>query len=133
MTRVLESNTALLAKRVLIADASFEAAVALVLSGVFGRAHWWLNVDRSITLAGAVVFAVVAVGLGFIAFRPVISEQFIRILATANLAGGAAIWGAALLKWSRFEPGGHWLVAFVADGCLCLGALELLLLRRSRT
>ncbi len=120
-----------LMKRLLLADAGFEVLVAILLSGLVGRAHFWLNVERPITLVGALVFALVGIALAAVALSGRASEQFVRILAFANAAGGAAIWLAAALKWSQFEPGGHWLVAFVANGCLVLAALEYLALRRS--
>lgn len=120
-----------LMKRLLLADAGFEVLVAILLSGLVGRAHFWLNVERPITLVGALVFALVGIALAAVALSGRASEQFVRILAFANAAGGAAIWLAAALEWSQFEPGGHWLVAFVANGCLVLAALEYLALRRS--
>lgn len=119
-----------LVKRLLLADAGFELVVALLLSGLVGDAHFWLNVARGVTVTGALVFAVVGIVLAAAAFFPGMNEGFVRALAFANVAGGLAIWLAAALKWSEFEPGGHWLVAFVADGCLALGALEWLALRR---
>lgn len=119
-----------LVRRILLADAGFELVVAVLLSGLVGDAHFWLNVAQGITVTGAVVFAFVGVGLGIAAFHPRTDDAFVRIVAFANVAGGLAIWLAAALKWSQFEPGGHWLVAFVADGCLALGALEWLALRR---
>ena len=120
-----------LSRRVLLADAAFEAIVAVLLSGLVGRAHWWLNVERPVTLVGAIVFAVVAVLIAGAAFHPGTNERFVRALAFANLTGGLAIWVAAMLKWSQFEPEGHWLVAFVADGCLVFAALEFLTTRRA--
>ncbi len=119
-----------LVRLILIADAAFELLVAVLLSGIVGNAHFWLNVAREITVTGAIVFAVIGVGLGFAAFSPRTDARFVQALAFANVAGGLAIWLAAALKWSQFEPGGHWLVAFVADGCLALGALQWLALRR---
>lgn len=129
MNRPERALTPLL-KRILLADAGFELVVALILSGLAGDAHFWLNVAQEITVTGAVVFAIVGVALGVAAFHPRTNDGFVRVLAFANVAGGLAIWAAAALKWSQFEPGGHWLVAFVADGCLALGALEWLALRR---
>ncbi len=119
-----------LMRRIVLADAVFEFVVAVSLSGVVGNAYFWLNVDHGITVAGAVVFAAVGAGLAAAAFFPKTNQGFLQVLAFANIAGGLAIWLAAALKWSQFEPGGHWLVAFVADGCLALGVLEWLALRR---
>ncbi|MEO8540835.1 MAG: hypothetical protein ABI577_13930 [bacterium] len=119
-----------IARRLLLVDAGFEAVAAVLLSGLVGRAHWWLNVEKSVTLSGAIVFAVVAIGLAAASFAKATDERFLRGLAFANIGGGLAIWVAAGLKWSQFEPGGHWLVAFIADGCLLLGVLQVLVLRR---
>lgn len=119
-----------LMRRIVFADGAFEFVVALLLSGLVGNAHFWLNVDQGITVIGAVVFAAVGAGLVAAAFLPRANQGFLQVLAFANIAGGLAIWLAAALQWSQFEPGGHWLVAFVADGCLVLGALEWLALRR---
>ena len=119
-----------LMRRIVLADAAFEFVVAVSLSGLIGNAHFWLNVDQGITVIGAVVFAVVGAGLLAAALMPRTNQGFLQILAFVNIAGGLAIWLAAALKWSQFEPGGHWLVAFVADGCLGLGVLEWVALRR---
>ena len=119
-----------LSRRILLVDAAFETVVAVLLSGLVGRAHWWLNVERPVTLIGAGVFAVAAVVLAVAAFHPATNERFVRAIAFANLTSGLAIWIAAILKWSQFEDGGHWLVSFVADGCLVLAALQFLAIRR---
>ncbi len=119
-----------LLRRILIVDAGFEFVVAAVLAGVIGRAHWWLNVERSVVVSGAGLLAVAGVILTVAAFHRHTSERFVRSVAFANVVGSLAIWAAAAMNWSQFEPGGHWLVAFVADGCLVLGALELIVLRR---
>lgn len=118
------------ARRLLFADAAFEVFVALALSGALGRAHWWLNVERPVTMVAAFVFlaaALVLLGAGLNRATP---QSVLRPLAFANLAAGAAIWVGAIITWSRFEPEGHWLVGAVADGFLALGLLEYLALRR---
>ena len=96
-----------LVRRIVLADAGFELVVAVLLSGLVGDAHFWLNVAQGITLTGAIVFATVGLGLGLAVFHPRTDDGFVRVLAFANVAGGLAIWLAAALKWSQFEPGGH--------------------------
>jgi len=119
-----------LLRRILVADAAFEVVVALLLSGVVGSPAFWLNVTSGIIAVAAVVFAGVGVVLLGAAFYRRTTESFVRTLAFANVAGGAAIWLVAALRWSQFESEGHWVVAFIANGCLALGALEYLALRQ---
>ena len=102
----------------------------MLFSGLIGRAHFWLNVAQGITVTGAGAFALLGAGLAGAAIYRGTTESFVRVLAFANVASGTAIWLAALARWSQFEPEGQWLVAFVADGCLALGALQWLALRR---
>lgn len=125
-----DSKLSPLLRRLLLVDAAFEFVVAAMLSGVLGRPHFWLNVDRSVVLTGAALLAVVGVILAVSAFHRAATNGFVQNVAFANLVSGAAIWAAAALNWSQFEPGGHWLVAFIADGCIVLGALQLLALRK---
>lgn len=129
MTRLPAPLSPLL-RRIVLADAAFEFIAALLISGLVGKAHFWLNVAQGVTVTGAVAFALLGAGLAGAAIYRGTTEGFVRVLAFANVASGAAIWLAALARWSQFEPEGQWLVAFVADGCLALGALQWLALRR---
>jgi hypothetical protein len=118
------------ARRLLFADAAFEGFVALALSGALGRAHWWLNVERPVTIIAACVFlaaAAILLGAGLSRATP---QSVLRPLAFGNLAAGAAIWVGAVITWSRFEPEGRWLIGAIADGFLALGLLEYLAIRR---
>lgn len=126
-----DSKLSPLVRRLLLVDAVFEFVIAAVLAGVIGRAHFWLNVDRSVVLTAAALLAVVGVVLAVAAFHRAATNSFVQNVAFANIVGGLAIWAAAGLNWSQFEPGGHWLVAFIADGCIVLGVLELIALRKT--
>lgn len=119
-----------LVRKLLWADAGVEAVVAFVLVGIVGRPHWWLNVEREVTLAGAVVFAVAAVAIAVAAWHRRTSAQFVEYVAFGNVVGGLAVWLGAILRWDQFEPEGRWLIAAAADAFLVLGALELVALRK---
>ena len=119
-----------LVRKLLWADAAVEAAIALVLLGIVGRPHWWLNVEREVTVLGAAVFAVAAIAIAVAAWHRRTSAQFVEYLAFANIAGGVAVWIAAIARWSDFEPEGRWLIAAGADAFLLLGVLELVALRK---
>ena len=124
------SSLSPLIRKILWADAAVETVVALVLTGVLGRVHWWLNVERPVTLIAAAIFLTAAIAVGFAARYPKTSPEFVRYLAFANIAGGAALWLGAMLNWDRFEPEGAWLIAATADAFVVLGLLELFGLRR---
>ncbi len=120
-----------LVRRLLYLDAAIEFLFAVALTGLIGRVHFWLNVERPATLAGAVVFAVAGVAVLGLAIWRATPESAVRALATANVGGGVAVWVAALLNWSRFESEGQWLVIFAADLFIALGVLQLLALRKN--
>lgn len=119
-----------LLRKVLWADAAVELGIALMLTGMLGRVHWWLNVDQPVTLIAAGVFAVAAVAVAWMAWYPKTSPEWVRYVAFANIAGGAALWLGAMLNWDRFESEGAWLIAAVADAFVVLGLLELFALRQ---
>jgi|GEM_PF-2524957 len=119
-----------LTRKLLWADAAIEAVIAAVLLGVVGRPHWWLNVDRTVTLTGAAVFAVAAVAIGLAAWNRRTSAEFVQYLAFANIVGGLAVWAIAILRWDRFEDEGRSLVGAGADAFILIGIMELVALRR---
>lgn len=118
-------------RRVLFADAAVEGVVGLVLLGLVGRPHVWLDVDRRVTLIAAAVFFVATAAIAVAAVVPGTPRAFVRQVAFANVAGGVAIWGLALLDWDRFRPEGQWLIGATADAFIVVGALELIALRRT--
>jgi hypothetical protein len=120
-----------LVRRLLWADALIEAVIALVLAGLIGRAHWWLNVDRTVTLAGAALFAIAALVIAFAARDRRTSPEFVQYLGFANVAGGLALWVGAILRWDHFEDEGHWLIAAGADAFILIGILQLVALRKT--
>lgn len=119
-----------LIRKVLWADAAVELIVAIVLTGAVGRVHWWLNVERPVTLTAAAVFLAAGVAVGWLAWSASTSPALVRYLAFANIAGGAALWLGAMLNWDRFESEGAWLIAAVADAFVVIGLLELFALRQ---
>lgn len=123
------ANLTPLLRKVLWADAAVELVVAILLTGVAGRVHWWLNVERPVTLIAAAIFAAAAAAVAWLAWSPKTPSAWVRYLAFANIAGGAALWLGAMLNWDRFESEGAWLIAAVADAFIVLGLLELFALR----
>lgn len=117
-------------RRLLLADAALELLIALVLTGVAGRVHWWLNVERPVTLAAAGLFAIAAAAVGWLAVSRRASYEVVQYIAFANLIGGVAVWAGLVLDWDRFEPEGLWLVAASANAFLIFGVLGAVALRR---
>lgn len=114
----------------LIADAAFELACALVLALAAGRVGGWLDVATAIVYAAAAVFAAAALGVGLIARARRPEPRLTRWLGIANVAGGLLGWALMTLFWSSFQPAGRALLGSASDVFLALGLLELLALRR---
>ena len=119
-----------LLRRILWADAAVELALAIVLTGVVGRVHWWLNVERPVTVIAAAVFGAAAALVALMAWSRRTSPELVQYVAFANVVGGLAVWLGTVLNWDRFEPEGLWLIAAAANAFIILGALELIALRR---
>lgn len=107
-THLSRESLTSLTRKVLWADAAVELVVALVLTGAVGRVHWWLNVERPVTLIAAVVFFAAAFAVAWMAWSQKTAPALVRYLAFANIAGGAALWLGAMLNWDRFESEGAW-------------------------
>ena len=129
-THLSRESLTSLTRKVLWADAAVELVVALVLTGAVGRVHWWLNVERPVTLIAAVVFFAAAFAVAWMAWSQKTAPALVRYLAFANIAGGAALWLGAMLNWDRFESEGAWLIAAIADAFVVVGLLELFALRQ---
>ena len=127
---VTRSRISPLLRKILWADAAVELLVAIILTGAIGRVHWWLDVDRPVTLIAAVGFALTAIAIAWLARSPKTSPELVGYLAFANISGGAALWLGAMLNWGRFEGEGTWLIAAVADAFIVLGLLEVFALRQ---
>jgi hypothetical protein len=119
-----------LVRQLLIVDAAIEAVLGIILLGVVGRPHFWLNVDRAVTIWAGVVFLLAAVIIAVAAGSRRTSAEFVQYLAFANVVGGLAIWVGTVLRWDRFEDEGLWLIAASADAFILIGVLELIALRK---
>ena len=117
-------------RRVLAADAVLEAVIGVVLLGLVGKPHVWLDVDRGVTLIAAGVFLGAAIAVAVAAALPRTSAGFVRQLAFANVAGGLTLWAVLALQWDDFRTEGRWLVAAAADAFVLIGLVEVFALRR---
>ena len=124
------TNLSKLTRQVVWADAALELVIAVVLTGVAWRVHAWLDVGRPVALIAAVVFAIAAVAVAWLAWSPKTKPELVRYPAFGNIAGGAAVWAVALSHWDSFQPEGRWLVSAAADAFILIGVLELLALWR---
>jgi hypothetical protein len=118
-------------RALLIVDAAFELICAAVLAGAAGAASRWLGIETLVTYNLAFVFAIAAVGVGYIARVHQRAATLVRALAIANLAGGVVGWMIMTVLWGSFDPPGRALLGSASDLFLALGVLELIALRRA--
>lgn len=116
-------------RALLVADALFELVVGAALLAPGSPAGRWLGSSGLATGLGA-VFVAAAAGIALLARPPRPNAGAVRALAVANVAGGALLWALVILAWTHLPPLARAASGAVADGCLVLGILELLALRR---
>ena len=119
-----------IARKLLAADAAFEAVAGVLLLGIVGRPARGLDLPEGVLLVAASVFFVAAIALAAAAVSRSTTATFVRQLAWANIAGGLLLWVWIAFNWGQFEPEGTSLAILGADCFLLLGILEWLSVRK---
>jgi hypothetical protein len=122
-----------IARKLLAADAAFEALAGVLLLGIVGRPARWLDLPEGVLLVAASVFFVAAIALAAAAVSRTTTATFVRQLAWANIGGGLLLWVWIAFSWGQFEPEGKSLAILGADCFLLIGILEWLSVRRVGT
>lgn len=112
-------------------DAACELAGAIVLLLLAGAIANSTTIAREAAIVASGVFLAAAIVVGVMAAGGRRSSA--RLLAGANIAGGALLWAVLAARWGEWDAGARWLLAAMSDSFLLIGALELVALRRTRT
>ncbi len=117
-------------RTLLVTDALFELVVGAALLAPGSPAGRWIGSPGLAAVLGA-IFLAAAAGIALLARRPLPNPAAVRALAVANVAGGVVLWALLVVAWASLPPVARAASGAVADGCLLLGVLELLSLRRA--